>query len=54
MERLTNNLWDIGRVGDQPVVLRDGHCDADRVALLKCIGADNGVRDLASDDDERD
>ena len=54
VERLPDHPRDVGRVGDQPVVLGDRHGDADGVALLEGVGPDHRVGHLAGDDHQRD
>ena len=54
VERLAHGLWDVLRVGDEPVVLGDRHGDASGVALLEGVGADCGARHLAGDADHGD
>ena len=53
MERLGDRARDVGRVGDQVVVLGDRHRDAADVGFLEGIGADRGARHLAGDRHER-
>ena len=53
VERFPHDPRDVLRVADQPVVLRDGHRDADGVGLLERVGADHGVGNLSGDDDDR-
>ena len=54
VERLGDRARDLGRVGDQEVVLGDRHRDAADVGLLEGVGADRAAPDLAGDGDDRD
>ena len=54
VERLVNDAGDVLGLGDQEVVLGDGHGDARRVALLERVRADRCVWDLAGDAHHRD
>jgi hypothetical protein len=54
VERLVDRLADLGRVLHQIVMLGAVAGDADRVAFLKGVGADQMGRHLAGDDDDRD
>ena len=54
VEGLAHDARDLARVGHEPVVLRDRHRDADRVALLERVGADHRVRHLPGDHHDRD
>ena len=50
-EGLVHDAGEIVHVGDEVIVLGTGARDADRVALLKGIGADQMGRNLAAEDD---
>ena len=52
VERLGQRARDLRRVGDEVVVLRDGHRDAPDVGLLEGVGADRLARHLAGDRDD--
>ena len=54
VERLGDDLGDLGDVLDEVVVLRHPHRDAGRVDLLEGVRADRAGGDLSGDDDERD
>ncbi len=54
VERLGDRPGDLGRVGDQEVVLGDRHRDAADVRLLEGVRADRLGRDLAGDRHQRD
>ena len=54
IESLVQNLGEIVDVAHQPVVLGTRPRDADRIAFLKCVVADQMRRHLASDTDQRD
>ena len=54
VERLGDDLGDLGDVLHEVVVLRHPHGDAGRVDLLEGVRADRAGGDLAGDDDERD
>ncbi len=53
VEGLGDHPGDLGRVGDQVVVLGDRHGDAADVRLLEGVGADRLGGDLAGDRDDR-
>ena len=54
VERLLHVPRDVLGIGHEPVVLGHRHRDPDRVALLERVGADDPVRHLPGDDDDRD
>ena len=54
MERFVDDLRQIVDVLDQPIVLGAGPRDADRVAFLERIGADQRRRNLSGQADQRD
>ena len=51
MDGIGEGAWEVGRVGDQEVVLGDWHGDAADVSVLQGIGADEVAGDLAGDRD---
>ena len=54
VERLADDLGQVGGVLDQVVVLGDRDGDAGDVGLLERVGADDGRGNLAGQDDDRD
>ncbi len=54
MKGLVDHLRNVVGRGDEPVVFRDAHRDARRVALLERVGPDRCPRHLSRDDDQRD
>ena len=54
VERLVQDVGKIVDIFDQPIMLRAGARDADRVAFLKCVRADQVRRDLPGQHNDRD
>jgi hypothetical protein len=53
VERLAEDVWQLGGVRHEVIVLRDRHGDSSDVDFLKCVLSQQGTRHLSGDRDER-